>query len=174
IYGVSAMVPNHHFATHIPQQLEDYGTVYEIWAFLAERLNKTLKSTNQNNRRGGQQEVTMMREFDRHMQVRAIVEHASTLAPDGTNETEVSRLIAQRFLHESREARGTVEAIGAGQGASVATAIGLGVRSARAIQMDIALCDEVLKWYAQNPPGAPYAYYFISNQAIRPRLCLRR
>ncbi|EJF59020.1 hypothetical protein DICSQDRAFT_172512 [Dichomitus squalens LYAD-421 SS1] len=73
IYGLDAMVPNHHFATHIPQQLEEFGTVYEIWAFLAERLNKTLKSTNQNNRRGGQQEVTMMREFDRHMQVRAIV-----------------------------------------------------------------------------------------------------
>ncbi|TBU36577.1 hypothetical protein BD309DRAFT_1024222 [Dichomitus squalens] len=73
IYGLDAMVPNHHFATHIPQQLEEFGTVYEIWAFLAERLNKTLKSTNQNNRRGGQQEVTMMREFDRHMQVWAIV-----------------------------------------------------------------------------------------------------
>ncbi|TBU55270.1 hypothetical protein BD310DRAFT_908454 [Dichomitus squalens] len=79
IYGLEAMVPNHHFATHIPRQLEEFGTVYEIWAFLAERLNKTLKSTNQNNRRGGQQEVTMMREFDQHMQVRAIVQTFSFL-----------------------------------------------------------------------------------------------
>ncbi|TBU21201.1 hypothetical protein BD311DRAFT_679081, partial [Dichomitus squalens] len=89
IYGRDAIVPNHHFATHIPSQLEEYGTVYEIWAFLAERLNKTLKSTNQNNRRGGLQEVTMMREFDRHMQVRAIVEHASTLAADASLSTPI-------------------------------------------------------------------------------------
>ena len=67
------MVPNHHYAAHIPPQLEEYGTVYDIWAFLAERLNKTLKGTNLNNRRGGQQEVTMMREFDREMQVRTVV-----------------------------------------------------------------------------------------------------
>ncbi|TBU58453.1 hypothetical protein BD310DRAFT_819367, partial [Dichomitus squalens] len=176
IYGLQAMVPNHHFATHIPSQLEEYGTVYEIWAFLAERLNKTLKSTNQNNRRGGQQEVTMMREFDRHMQVRAIVEHVSTLSPDGTNEVDVSRSIAQRFLHELREARGTVEAIGAGQAHETAvqhdvfclTAIGLGVRSARAVQVDMPLCDAILRWYTQNRAGTPEHHLYHAYDCNAP------
>lgn len=67
------MVPNHHFASHIPAQLDEFGTVYEIWAFLAERLNKTLKSTNLNNRRGGQQEVIMMRAYYRDIVLRGIV-----------------------------------------------------------------------------------------------------
>ncbi|TBU44115.1 hypothetical protein BD309DRAFT_893052 [Dichomitus squalens] len=163
IYGLEAMVPNHHFATHIPQQLEEFGTVYEIWAFLAERLNKTLKSTNQNNRRGGQQEVIMMREFDRHMQVRAIVEHVSTLPADGTNEVDVSRSIAQRFFHDSREARGTVEAMGSRQDCETAVQhdvflgadIGVGIRSARTVQLNKPLCDVVLRWYTQNPTSAP-------------------
>lgn len=67
------MVPNHHFASHIPAQLDEFATVYEIWAFLAERLNKTLKATNLNNRRGGQQEVVMMRAFQRDIALRAVV-----------------------------------------------------------------------------------------------------
>ncbi|TBU38986.1 hypothetical protein BD309DRAFT_994083 [Dichomitus squalens] len=164
IYGVDAMVPNHHYATHIPAQLEEYGTVYEIWAFLAERLNKTLKSTNQNNQRGGQQEVTMMREFDRHMQVRAIVDHVSNLAPDGTLAVNVSRTITQRFLHESREARGTVEATGTASqdrerrvqdDACLSTLVGLGIQSARAFNLDIPLCNGVLDWYRQQQRNVP-------------------
>ncbi len=67
------MVPNHHFASHIPAQLDEFATVYEIWAFLGERLNKTLKATNLNNRRGGQQEVIMMRAFHRDIALRAVV-----------------------------------------------------------------------------------------------------
>lgn len=67
------MVPNHHYAAHIPAQLEDYATVYEIWAFLGERLNGRLKATNLNNRRGGQQEITMMREHRREGQLRELV-----------------------------------------------------------------------------------------------------
>lgn len=67
------MVPNHHYASHIPAQLEEFATVYEIWAFLAERLNKTLKATNLNGRRGGLQEVTMMREYQRDIALRSVV-----------------------------------------------------------------------------------------------------
>ncbi|KAI1781944.1 hypothetical protein LXA43DRAFT_907216, partial [Ganoderma leucocontextum] len=73
IYGPDTMVPNYHYASHIPAQLKEYATVYEIWAFLGERLNKMLKSSNLNNRCEGQQEVTMMREFDHNMQVQAVV-----------------------------------------------------------------------------------------------------
>lgn len=77
------MVPNHHFASHIPEQLEEFGTVYEIWAFLAEQLNKTLKSTNLNNRRGGQQEVIMMRAYQRDIALRGIVSPNDVLVPSG-------------------------------------------------------------------------------------------
>lgn len=73
VYGAEAMMPNHHFASHIPEEIEEFGSIYEIWAFLAERLNKTLKATNLNNRRGGQQEVTMMRAYYRNLAVRSMV-----------------------------------------------------------------------------------------------------
>lgn len=71
-------MPNHHYASHIPGQLDEFGTVYEIWAFLGERLNKTLKGTNLNNRRGGQLEVTMMREYHRDLALRAVVSSVSS------------------------------------------------------------------------------------------------
>ncbi len=67
------MMPNHHYAAHMPAQLEEYATVYEMWAFFGERQNKRLKSTNLNNRRGGQLEVTMMRENQREIQLGSMV-----------------------------------------------------------------------------------------------------
>ncbi|KAJ7312545.1 hypothetical protein DFH08DRAFT_918005 [Mycena albidolilacea] len=63
IYGDSQILPNHHWAVHVPDQLIDYGPVYNFWAFLTERLNKILKNLNSNNWTGGQLEVSMMREF---------------------------------------------------------------------------------------------------------------
>ncbi|KAH9851419.1 hypothetical protein C2E23DRAFT_860602 [Lenzites betulinus] len=115
MYGVESMVPNHHFASHIPAQLEEFATVYEIWAFLAERLNKTLKGTNLNNRRGGQQEVTMMRAYHHDIALRSIVDHVSSAPAADTIAEQATRTIAQRFGHNSREARGTVEAAATSQ-----------------------------------------------------------
>lgn len=73
VYGEERMVPNHHWALHTEPQLLDYGTVYEIWAFLAERLNKTLKGANLNNWDGGQLEITMMRTFERTNDAQSLV-----------------------------------------------------------------------------------------------------
>ncbi|KAJ7240265.1 hypothetical protein C8J57DRAFT_1245473 [Mycena rebaudengoi] len=66
IYGESEVMPNHHWAVHVPDQLPDYGPVYNFWAFLTERLNKLLKNLNSNNWTGGELEVLMMREFHRN------------------------------------------------------------------------------------------------------------
>lgn len=59
------MKPNHHYSVHFKDQLKDFGMVYNMWAFLPERLNKLLKGYNSNNSAGGQLEVTMMRSFMR-------------------------------------------------------------------------------------------------------------
>ncbi|EIW80125.1 hypothetical protein CONPUDRAFT_155484 [Coniophora puteana RWD-64-598 SS2] len=40
IHGVEALKPNFHWATHLSDQILDYGPVYNFWAFLSERLNK--------------------------------------------------------------------------------------------------------------------------------------
>ncbi|KAF7368204.1 hypothetical protein MVEN_00140000 [Mycena venus] len=66
IYGANQMKPNHHWAVHVPDQLDDFGPVYNFWAFLTERLNKLLKNLNSNNWTGGELEVSMMREFHRN------------------------------------------------------------------------------------------------------------
>jgi hypothetical protein len=59
------MKPNHHWALHIFEEIEDFGPVYSFWAFLSERLNKILKNLKSNNWTGGRVEVSMMRQFHR-------------------------------------------------------------------------------------------------------------
>ncbi|KAH9858844.1 hypothetical protein C2E23DRAFT_880266 [Lenzites betulinus] len=190
MYGIEAMVPNHHFASHLPAQLDEFATVYEIWAFLAERLNKTLKATNLNNRRGGQQEVTMMREYHRDIALRSMVEHvASTPGPD-TVEHRTPRAIAQRFGYNSREARGTVETAATLQDngdrvrddALIGATIHPGPRSAHPVTVSTSLRDGMLAFYntlagsprdAQSPaqiyhrhnPNAPRNAVFLDTVA---------
>lgn len=67
------MKPNHHFATHTAPQVQDYGPMYNFWAFLTERLNGTLKSFNLNNWGAGRLEVCMMRAFMRDVFVKNMV-----------------------------------------------------------------------------------------------------
>lgn len=67
------MKPNHHWAVHLGDQLRDFGPVNGFWTFLSERLNKTLKNYNSNNHQQGQLEASMLRAFDRDVQIRAIV-----------------------------------------------------------------------------------------------------
>ncbi|KAF9468338.1 hypothetical protein BDZ94DRAFT_1279853 [Collybia nuda] len=75
LYGEEEMKPNHHWAVHIGDQLEDYGPVYNFWAFLTERLNKVLKNMNSNNWTNGELEVSMMREFNRSAKMESIVSY---------------------------------------------------------------------------------------------------
>jgi len=77
IYDTAAMKPSHHWAVHLPDQLRDYGPVYNFWTFLTERLNKLLKSSNTNNWTGGQLEISMMREFQRSTHIQAMVSSLS-------------------------------------------------------------------------------------------------
>ncbi|KAJ7573251.1 hypothetical protein C8J56DRAFT_1008382 [Mycena floridula] len=72
LYGTEKMKPNHHWVIHAPEQIRDYGPVYNFWAFLTERLNKVLKNMNSNNQMG-QLEVSMMREFNRAARIEAHV-----------------------------------------------------------------------------------------------------
>ena len=65
--------PNHHYMTHIIDQIIDFGPVYGFWTYLFERLNKILKSYSVNNHDGGELEVTFYREFSREVRLRGLV-----------------------------------------------------------------------------------------------------
>ncbi|TDL25412.1 hypothetical protein BD410DRAFT_813632 [Rickenella mellea] len=65
--------PNHHWCTHIFDQIFDYGPVYSFWSFLFERLNKVLKSYQTNNHENGEVEVTFFRAFMRDIRLRDLV-----------------------------------------------------------------------------------------------------
>jgi hypothetical protein len=82
LYGSASMKPNHHYVVHLPDQLRDFGPVYEFWTFLTERLNKILKSYNSNFWGGGQLEVSMMRHFNREVRVHNLVSFVQFIARD--------------------------------------------------------------------------------------------
>ncbi|KII89951.1 hypothetical protein PLICRDRAFT_571426 [Plicaturopsis crispa FD-325 SS-3] len=43
LYGEGTMKPNHHWSVHTPEQIRDYGPVYNFWCFLSERLNESVQ-----------------------------------------------------------------------------------------------------------------------------------
>ncbi|KII83669.1 hypothetical protein PLICRDRAFT_180270 [Plicaturopsis crispa FD-325 SS-3] len=109
LYGESALKPNHHWSVHMPDQIRDFGPVYNFWCFLTERLNKVLKSSNSNNWTGGQLEISMMREFQRDAQLSAMIKEVArdnTETYPGNTET---RALLKHMLSEGSESRGTVE-----------------------------------------------------------------
>lgn len=65
LYGPDVIRPNHHYATHTPECIRDYGPLHGFWTFLFERLNKVLKSYKTNNHGGGELETSFCREFHR-------------------------------------------------------------------------------------------------------------
>jgi hypothetical protein len=67
------MKPNHHWAIHIFDQIHDYGSVYNFWAFLGERLNGVLKNMNTSGWSGGMLEISMLREFERQVKMDRLV-----------------------------------------------------------------------------------------------------
>ncbi|EPQ57917.1 hypothetical protein GLOTRDRAFT_91486 [Gloeophyllum trabeum ATCC 11539] len=106
LYGEKAMKLNHHWVVHLPDQIRDYGAVYNFWLFLVERLNKTLKNYNTNHHGGGELEVTLMRTFQRESRVRAL---ASQLSKDSSLHMAECAL-GERVMAKPGEDRGTVEA----------------------------------------------------------------
>ncbi|KAG2123732.1 hypothetical protein DEU56DRAFT_745134 [Suillus clintonianus] len=104
MYGEGSMKPNFHWAVHLAQQIRDYGPVYNFWAFLSERLNKVLKSSNSNNWTGGQVEISMMREFMRAGQIDSMARGALQ-----TTQSPIIESVLKRMLGEGQEALGTVQ-----------------------------------------------------------------
>lgn len=77
LYGPDVMKPNHHYATHIPEFVRDYGPLHGFCTFLFERLNKVLKSYKTNNHSGGELETTFFREFHRTVLTSRMVARAA-------------------------------------------------------------------------------------------------
>ncbi|KZV81223.1 hypothetical protein EXIGLDRAFT_575436, partial [Exidia glandulosa HHB12029] len=63
VYDGQYLKYNHHWATHIPDEIIDFGPVYGFWTFPGERINKLIKSLNSNNHRDGELEISFLREF---------------------------------------------------------------------------------------------------------------
>ncbi|KIJ57838.1 hypothetical protein HYDPIDRAFT_171515, partial [Hydnomerulius pinastri MD-312] len=105
LYGPEAMKPNFHWAVHLSEQILDYGPVYNFWAFLSERLNKVLKSSNSNNWTGGQIEISMMREFARGAQIDALARGALMVTADNS----VTKTLLERLIGDQNEASGTIQ-----------------------------------------------------------------
>lgn len=78
LYGANAVKPNFHWATHLFEQILDYGPVYGFWAFLQERLNFIVKSFRTNNHGNSELEVTMMRSYSALTSLRNIVRSDQT------------------------------------------------------------------------------------------------
>ncbi|KAF8607223.1 hypothetical protein BDV93DRAFT_304373 [Ceratobasidium sp. AG-I] len=59
------MRPNHHYSSHLAEQIERYGPMSQIWTYSGERLNYELKNTSSNRHSGGERELTFARTFHR-------------------------------------------------------------------------------------------------------------
>ncbi|KAL4259480.1 hypothetical protein AB1N83_007669 [Pleurotus pulmonarius] len=117
LYGEAEMKPNHHWAVHLPDQIQSFASVYNFWSFLAERLNKTLKNLNSNNWSGGQIEVSMMREFYRGTQTNLLMQ---SIVKNPDNPIVAS--IMTRLMSVNGEALGTIA-----DAAQMATAMHVGI-----------------------------------------------
>lgn len=125
------MKPNHHWVSHIYDQIHDYGPVYGFWTFTSERLNKVLKSFSTNNHDGGEIEMSFLRAFARNARLRHMVcsfiysgidkrtiekfdslnlqIHAITSTPS-VDDNGLTKL-AEMIEAEERDTRGTVASI---------------------------------------------------------------
>ncbi|KAB5588099.1 Transposase family tnp2 protein [Ceratobasidium theobromae] len=63
LQGSEHIQPNHHFATHIAEQMQHYGPMHQFWTYSGECLNFILKSVNNNGHRGGEREHTYVTMF---------------------------------------------------------------------------------------------------------------
>lgn len=81
----------------MPAQLQDFGSAYAIWTFLGERLNKTLKSFNNNGLKGGQRELIMLRSFLRNLRMcRMVSSFRAFVASRFTNKEYISSAKSSR------------------------------------------------------------------------------
>ncbi|KAH9853068.1 hypothetical protein C2E23DRAFT_917465 [Lenzites betulinus] len=104
LYGPEVIRPNHHYATHTPEFVRDYGPLREFWTFLFERLNKILKSYRTNNHEGGEIETTFFREFHRSARLhRTMTEGMSNPA------SKTMPMACKLMMEASSDNRGTLQ-----------------------------------------------------------------
>ncbi|KAF7377085.1 hypothetical protein MSAN_00127100 [Mycena sanguinolenta] len=106
LYGTDVIKPNHHYATHTPEDVRNYGPLQEFWTFLFERINKVLKSFNSSNHSGGELETSFFREFHRTIQTSRILAQAAH-APSGSP----LHRSAEAMYHATSDDRGTIQAL---------------------------------------------------------------
>ncbi|GJF00872.1 hypothetical protein PsYK624_171740 [Phanerochaete sordida] len=150
----SHIKPNHHYVTHIFEQIPDYGPVYNFWTYLFERLNKVLKSYASNNHSGGVIEVTFMREFSREVRLRAMLDELAR----GPEENAEGSLLAMtsRLLLRHEESRGTVSDLAqesAGLAQEMATSFAMGPGPRRFLSLDQQ--QQLIQAYRHAFPAIP-------------------
>ncbi|TDL17694.1 hypothetical protein BD410DRAFT_807179 [Rickenella mellea] len=147
--------PNHHWCTHIFDQIFDYGPVYSFWSFLFERLNKVLKSYQTNNHENGEVEVTFFRAFMRDIRLRNLLVTLAT-SNDESNEHEDSlREAAELMLATDGDIRGTVAALAQEieeQTAHVQKRFSLTSGSSQHLTAELQ--DQLLDYYCETHPDA--------------------
>ncbi|THH06302.1 hypothetical protein EW145_g4183 [Phellinidium pouzarii] len=102
--------PNHHWVTHIFDQILDFGPVYGFWTFTSERLNKLLKSFTTNNHNGGEIEVSFFRTFCKDALLRQTLRYLAMTPREG--DQGLSEMAAQ-MIGVDKDIRGTVASVNA-------------------------------------------------------------
>ncbi|CAK5271991.1 unnamed protein product [Mycena citricolor] len=125
-------------------QIQDFGPFYSFWAFLTERLNKTLKNLNSNNWTGGRLEVSMMREFQRGVQLETAMKR-SIQSTDSALEEEFIQILLGNM---TTGPLGTIQ--DASQAASTKVRAGPVRKSAQAV--DSGLKQALLRLYNKEQP----------------------
>ncbi|OBZ66279.1 hypothetical protein A0H81_13832 [Grifola frondosa] len=74
LYKDAKILPNHHFALHLPEFLRLFGPVHSWRTFAFERFNHLLQSTN-TNKNFGELEMTYMRSSCRAANLRPLLRH---------------------------------------------------------------------------------------------------
>ncbi|THH02551.1 hypothetical protein EW145_g6729 [Phellinidium pouzarii] len=102
--------PNHHWVTHIFNQILDFSPVYGFWTFTSKRLNKLLKSFTTNNHNGGEIEVSFFRTFCKDALLHQTLRYLAMTAREG--DQGLSEMAAQ-MIGVDKDIRGTVASVNA-------------------------------------------------------------
>ncbi|KIK32828.1 hypothetical protein CY34DRAFT_100700 [Suillus luteus UH-Slu-Lm8-n1] len=65
--------PNHHYATHIANCVQNFGPLHDFWTFLFKQLNKVLKLFKTNNHTDSEMKTTFFCKFQQTCQTSCLV-----------------------------------------------------------------------------------------------------
>ncbi|KAG2133009.1 hypothetical protein DEU56DRAFT_914034 [Suillus clintonianus] len=164
--------PTHHWVTHIFDQLQDYGPVYNFWTFLFERLNKVLKSYSTNNHSNGEIEVTFMRAFQKDVALCDMLANLNT-APDMQDESSAENMLlleaVRIILATDGDTRGTVASLAhemdqAAEDFDARFSLGASAFTTLSRQQQ----DQLIKFYESSYPNAKVVSRAASTNANDP------